>query len=188
MPRMKDLGIKVIPETLRPPEFGGGGGCTNRTVQAFSICGGTPGGGGLPTAHSSRFRSAAARLAPAAIRSPICICTPNSPCFCTHFGSIPYVGTCGYSNIPYQPAGELTRESDRQAQRATAAADHRVGRACKTLGRRPSRRSARARTAQRGAGPNCRRAKVSKSNPCSPAVRRPEVGIDGRTDFQLKRR
>ncbi|HYH09371.1 MAG TPA: hypothetical protein VEK11_20155 [Thermoanaerobaculia bacterium] len=27
MPRVKDLGINVIPETMRPPEIGGGGGC-----------------------------------------------------------------------------------------------------------------------------------------------------------------
>lgn len=41
MPKIKDLGIKVIPETMRPPEVGGGGGCTDCTVQQFSICGGT---------------------------------------------------------------------------------------------------------------------------------------------------
>src|SRR3954447_16639501 len=46
MPKIKDLGIKVIPETMRPPEQGGGGGCSDCTVQAFSICGGTNQGGG----------------------------------------------------------------------------------------------------------------------------------------------
>src|SRR6185295_7147060 len=45
MPKIRDLGIKVIPETMKPPEVGGGG-CSDCTVQAFSICGGTPGGGG----------------------------------------------------------------------------------------------------------------------------------------------
>jgi len=35
----------VIPETMKPPEIGGGGGCTDCTVQQFSICGTTPGGG-----------------------------------------------------------------------------------------------------------------------------------------------
>ena len=45
MPKIKDLGIKVIPETMRPPEVGGGG-CSDCTVQAFSICGGTGGAGG----------------------------------------------------------------------------------------------------------------------------------------------
>ena len=46
MPKIKDLGIKVVPVTMRPPEIGGGGGCTDCTIQQFSICGGTPGGGG----------------------------------------------------------------------------------------------------------------------------------------------
>ncbi len=41
MPKIKDLGIKVIPETMRPPEVGGGAGCTDCTIQPFSICGGT---------------------------------------------------------------------------------------------------------------------------------------------------
>jgi hypothetical protein len=67
MPKIKDLGIKVIPETMRPPEAGGGGagcgfftcgvspaaaraclptqGCSDCTVQQFSICGTSPGGG-----------------------------------------------------------------------------------------------------------------------------------------------
>src|SRR5213075_3293103 len=41
MPKIRDLGIKVIPETMKPPEIGGGGGCSDCTVQQFSICGGT---------------------------------------------------------------------------------------------------------------------------------------------------
>src|SRR5262249_426595 len=42
MPKIKDLGIKVIPETMKPPEIGGGGGgCTDCTVVQFSICGTT---------------------------------------------------------------------------------------------------------------------------------------------------
>ena len=55
MPKIRDLGIKVIPETMRPPEAGGGAGgggaaqicnptykvCTDCTIQPFSICGGT---------------------------------------------------------------------------------------------------------------------------------------------------
>jgi hypothetical protein len=45
MPKIKDLGVKVIPETMRPPEIGGGG-CSDCTVQQFSICGTTPGMGG----------------------------------------------------------------------------------------------------------------------------------------------
>src|ERR1051325_2384891 len=63
MPKIKDLGIKVIPETMQPPEVGGGAGCpvacsvspaavarpcnptfgcTDCTNQAYSICGTTP--------------------------------------------------------------------------------------------------------------------------------------------------
>src|SRR5262245_39899918 len=42
MPKIKDLGIKVIPETMKPPEIGGGGGgCSDCTVVQFSICGTT---------------------------------------------------------------------------------------------------------------------------------------------------
>jgi hypothetical protein len=73
MPKIRDLGIKVIPETMRPPEVGGGTGCgfttcgvspaaqrvclpthfgcTDCTVQAFSICGTTPG----PAAQAQRI-------------------------------------------------------------------------------------------------------------------------------------
>ena len=37
--------------------------------------------------------------------------TASEEFLCTHLGSIPCLGgTCGYSNVPYQPAGELTRE------------------------------------------------------------------------------
>lgn len=35
MPKIKDLGIKVIPETMRPPEQGGGG-CGNLTLQCIN--------------------------------------------------------------------------------------------------------------------------------------------------------
>lgn len=49
MPKIKDLGITVVPEQFRPPEIGGGGGCTGVTFctdctsQPFSICGTSPG-------------------------------------------------------------------------------------------------------------------------------------------------
>lgn len=41
MPKMKDLGINVIPETMRPPEIGGGGGwgCTGTTCGGISCTG-----------------------------------------------------------------------------------------------------------------------------------------------------
>ena len=40
MPKVKDLGIKVIPETMRPLEAGGGAGCgaSAAICPAFSHC------------------------------------------------------------------------------------------------------------------------------------------------------
>src|SRR5881275_1606342 len=87
---------------MRPPEAGGGAGgaslacCLLPTVQpcvlhtTITAC-------QLPTFH--------------------CICTFNSPCLCTHIGSIPcrfgsgcgFSPYCGGSIDPSQP-GELTRE------------------------------------------------------------------------------
>ncbi len=54
MPKIKDLGITVVPEQFKPPEIGGGGGCgaswgcgysycTDCTNVPYSICGTTPG-------------------------------------------------------------------------------------------------------------------------------------------------
>ena len=48
MPKIKDLGITVLPEQFKPPEIGGGGGCgitycTDCTNQPYSICGTSPG-------------------------------------------------------------------------------------------------------------------------------------------------
>ena len=50
MPKIKDLGITVVPEQFKPPEIGGGAACgvtfcTDCTTQQFSICGPTPGPG-----------------------------------------------------------------------------------------------------------------------------------------------
>ena len=110
MPKIRDLGIKVIPETMRPPEVGAGGGCTDCTVQAFSICGGTHGGGGGCTDCTIQpFSICGGTHQGCGHPLTYCICTANSPCLCTHLGSIPCIGTCGYSNLPYRP-GELTRE------------------------------------------------------------------------------
>ena len=119
MPKIKDLGIKVIPETMRPPEIGGGGGCTDCTVQAFSICGGTPGGGGCTDCTLQPFSICGGSpgctdctFVPFSIcgGTPRACGHPLSHCLCTHIGSLPCIGTCGYSNIPYQPVGELTRD------------------------------------------------------------------------------
>src|SRR4029077_10542419 len=40
MPKIKDLGVKVIPETMRPPEMGPGGGgpCFPTNCPTHSIC------------------------------------------------------------------------------------------------------------------------------------------------------
>lgn len=45
MPKIRELGITALPEAFGPVEIGGGGGCSDCTQQAFSICGTTPGGG-----------------------------------------------------------------------------------------------------------------------------------------------
>jgi len=74
MPKLKDLGINVIPETMRPPEIGGGGGgacaCTNFTVncigctQNLTVCACTE-----PSPCGSCTQQITA-----------CICTNASPC------------------------------------------------------------------------------------------------------------
>jgi len=69
MPKIKDLGIKVIPETMLPLEAGGGAGCGPATPKAQVAC-------RLPS---------------------YCICTWQSPCLCTHFtpcGHCTFLGTC----------------------------------------------------------------------------------------------
>ena len=45
MPKVRELGITALPEAFGPNEIGGGGGCSDCTQQAFSICGTTPGTG-----------------------------------------------------------------------------------------------------------------------------------------------
>jgi hypothetical protein len=103
MPKIKDLGIKVIPETMRPPEIGGGGGCTDCTMVQFSICGTTPGPGGGCTDCTYRPFSICGGTHCTAIHS---LCGFPSyqgcghpytfiPCICTHIGSIPCPGFSG---------------------------------------------------------------------------------------------
>lgn len=38
MPKIKDLGINIVPGTMRPPEVGGGGGCGLTRVQSDCNC------------------------------------------------------------------------------------------------------------------------------------------------------
>ena len=111
MPKIKDLGIKVIPETMRPPEIGGGGGCTDCTVQQFSICGTTPGMGGGCTDCTIQPFSICGGTHCTAIHSLcgwptlhgcghpwtfICLCSnAASPCACSALQSIPCPGFSG---------------------------------------------------------------------------------------------
>ena len=60
MPKIKDLGITVVPEQFQPPEIGGGGGCgvtfcTDCTTQQFSICGTSPGPTGCTDCTTQAF-------------------------------------------------------------------------------------------------------------------------------------
>src|ERR1051325_1574434 len=112
MPKIKDLGIKVIPETMRPPEQGGGGcGCTFIT----NPCIGCP-----PniTVQQCPLRT----IQPCGWPTLQCVCSFNSPCLCTHLGSIPCrfgSGGCGFDpgrggsigpTIQWQQQGGLTRD------------------------------------------------------------------------------
>ena len=108
MPKIKDLGIKVIPETMRPPEIGGGGcGCTALSeCGQFSLGCGAHSFGPLCGAHSFAL--------PCGAHTTQYFCIPTL-CLCTVMGTwcgpLPCLGTCGWS--PYaggQPQGPFTRE------------------------------------------------------------------------------
>ena len=112
MPKIRDLGIKFVPETMRPAE------CAQFTAcacTALTQCAGC---------------TVQLTLKPCLLHTTItlcanptfhCACTFNSPCLCTNLGSIPCLGGsggCGFSpvcggsidpTIVQQP-GELTRE------------------------------------------------------------------------------
>ncbi|HEX6100969.1 MAG TPA: hypothetical protein VF432_31920 [Thermoanaerobaculia bacterium] len=82
MPKIKDLGITVVPEQFRPPEIGGGGGCaytycTDCTNVPYSICGTTPGAYGCTDCTTQAYS----------------ICG-TSPGFCTDCTTRPY-SICG---------------------------------------------------------------------------------------------
>jgi len=101
MPKIKDLGIKVIPETMQPPEVGGGGGCgivgctvspaaacgytttygcTDCTNQAFSICGTTP-CGPITNAAAARACLPTAGCSDCTVQQfSICGTTPGGGC------------------------------------------------------------------------------------------------------------
>lgn len=86
MPKIKDLGINVIPETMQPPEVGGGGcGWTNciGCTQAITV------------------PEAGAAAAPCPQNTIVCICTALSPC-------IPVHTACGCTHITPQCTGPLS--------------------------------------------------------------------------------
>lgn len=107
MPKIKDLGIKVIPETIRPPEVGGGGcenfscglrtqaaarvcnptfGCTDCTNQPYSICGTTPCG---------FFTCGVSPVAAARVCQPTVGCTDCTVQQFSICGTTPGGGGCG---------------------------------------------------------------------------------------------
>jgi len=101
VPKIRDLGIKVIPETMRPPEVGGGGcGCT-----ALSACGGFTvnciGCTQNPTVQPCAFHTI--QQCPLHTIRPCFGCTIviSHPCACTHIASIPCWGSggCGFSPV-----------------------------------------------------------------------------------------
>jgi len=118
MAKIKDLGIKVIPETMRPPEIGGGGGCTDCTVQAFSICGGTPGGGGCTDCTLQPFSICGGTPGGGGCTDctyrPFSICggtiqrCPRATCACTYF-ALSNMWTDAIACGPYSlPCGAFT--------------------------------------------------------------------------------
>ena len=114
MPKIRDLGIKVIPETMRPAECAQftACGCTAITNPCLGC---TP---NFTIHHCAWYTTITLQCANPTFH---CGCTINSPCLCTNLGSIPCrfgSGGCGFSpvcggsidpTIVQQP-GELTRE------------------------------------------------------------------------------
>jgi|SRR5215212_1731574 len=102
MPKVKDLGVTVVPEQFGPVEIGPGGGCyqtqfcTDCTRQQFSICGTTPGpqragapGGGCTDCTMQQFSICGTSPGPGGGCTDcttqafsICGTTPG-PAFCT---------------------------------------------------------------------------------------------------------
>jgi hypothetical protein len=117
MPKIKDLGIKVIPETMRPPEIGPGGGCTDCTVQQFSVCGGTYGGGGCTDCTFQPLSICGGTHCTA----PHSICAfftqqgcghPYTACGCTLIASIPCTAYSGCGAISPVCGGSIVNPGD----------------------------------------------------------------------------
>jgi hypothetical protein len=99
MPKIKDLGITVVPEQFRPPEIGGGGGCgytycTDCTAQPYSICGTTPGYAGCTDCTTQAYSiCGTTRGCTDCTYQPYSICG-TSPGYCTDCTTRPY-SICG---------------------------------------------------------------------------------------------
>ena len=91
MPKIKDLGITVLPEQFKPLEIGGGGGCgysycTDCTTQQYSICGTTPGAGGCSDCTTQPFSICGTTCGNRSFGCTDCTTQPYSFCgttFCT---------------------------------------------------------------------------------------------------------
>ncbi len=83
MPKIKDLGVKVIPETMRPPEMGPGGGgpCIPTICPTHTICFCSP----VPTACGCTLQH----------------CTHQQTCFCSFLPTVCHFPTlCHCSVLP----------------------------------------------------------------------------------------
>jgi hypothetical protein len=112
VPKIRDLGIKVVPETMRPAE------CAQFTACACTAITNPCLGCTINLTIQCVLHTTITVCARPTLQ---CACTFNSPCLCTHLGSIPCgfgSGGCGFSpvcggsidpTIVQQP-GELTRE------------------------------------------------------------------------------
>lgn len=92
MPKIKDLGINVIPEGMRPLEIGGGAGgacgCTNVTNPCIGCTQNMTWCGGCSFITNPCFGCTKAVTITACGSG----CTFNSPCLCTHIASRPCLG------------------------------------------------------------------------------------------------
>lgn len=113
MPKVKDLGVTVVPEQFGPVEIGPGGACnptqfcTDCTMQQFSICGTTPGpragGGGCSDCTMQQFSICGTTPGPGCTDctyQPFSICgTSPGPIFCTDCTYQPF-SICGTTPGP----------------------------------------------------------------------------------------
>ena len=103
MPKIKDLGINIVPGTMRPPEIGGGGGCPGASLRSDCNCvsnqclprswwpwggGGQRVGGGMddtiPTCSCECVQSA-----PPLCSQCDCISNDDRTCICSRMTPLP---------------------------------------------------------------------------------------------------